>query len=150
MGLRKDRKGTIAMMDALIFIFLISLMGTWLFTIGNVMDTDEPMAKTVSDDFFSVEVGTKDLMYLNDTKVLPIETLIAASMNEERTEKITAFIAGTIHDLIPEAYGYDFTLEYNGHIMRFQRTSDRGLSSEYTQVHQIEGAGELISTMKIY
>ena len=150
MGLRKDRKGTIAMMDALIFIFLISLMGTWIFTIGNIAETGEPMAKTVSDDFFSVDVGTKDLMYLGDTKVLPVETLIAASMNEGMTGKVSAFVSGTMDDLIPEAYGYEFVLKYNGHTMRFQRTSDRELTSEYTEVHQIEGAGELISTLKIY
>ncbi len=150
MGLKKNRKGTIAMMDALIFIFLISLVGTWLFAFVNVEETEEPMAKTVSDDFFSIEVETKEIMWLSDTKVLPIGTLIAASMNEGRTSKTSEFIHATIEDIIPEVHGYDFTLEYRGNTMHFQRQSDRQLGSEYSGSVAIDGAGDLNYTLKIY
>ncbi len=150
MGLRKDRKGTIAMMDALIFIFLISLVGTWLFAYANATDTEEPMAKTVSDDFFSMEVRAYEITWLNDTKVLTVGTLIAASMNDGRTTMMSEFVSSTMEDMIPEAYGYNFTLEYNGNTMSFCRQSNRELSSDYSGTCPIEGAGELRYRLEIY
>ena len=74
------------MMDALIFIFLISLVGTWLFAYANATDTEEPMAKTVSDDFFSMEVRTYEITWLNDTKVLTISLGIAKLQTELSTD----------------------------------------------------------------
>ena len=84
MGLRKDRKGTVAMMDALFFIILITMAAGWLFSFYDVGEEEEPMAKRISDDLFMVEVRTCDLMDLKDTKVLPIATIgdLAYDVNE--------------------------------------------------------------------
>ena len=149
-GLRKNRKGMIAVFDALVFIVLLSLAATWLFVFTSISETEEPMAKTVSDDLFLVEVRTCDLMYLEDTKVLPIETLIAATMVDGRCQKTEQFISKTLEQLIPEVYGYDFILEYKGRALHFQRASDREMSSEYSEDHIIDGAGTLHSELKIY
>ena len=149
-GLRRDRKGAIAMFDALVFLFLLGMVATWLFAFGGIMEPEEPMAKTVSDDIFSMEVRTCDLMYLDDTKILPIETLISADMNSGGCGKLDPFLSATLEELIPEMYGYEFILEYGGHVIRYWRSSDRTLSSEYIEEHQIDGAGVLISTLRIY
>ena len=150
MGLRRDRKGMIAMMDAMILIILLSAATTWLFVFNETDDIEEPMAKTVSDDLFMIEVKTNDLTGLGDTKVLPIETLIASTMNSGDTERTERFIRSTLDALIPEVYGYELILEYNGHSMRFSRGGSGQMSSEYSSKHIIDGAGVLTSHMIIY
>ena len=149
-GLNRNRKGTVAIIDAMVFIVLLSVAATWLFVFTNITETEEPMAKTVSDDIFSMEVRTCDLMYLDDTKILPIETLISADMNSGGCGKLDPFLSATLEELIPEMYGYEFILEYGGHVIRYWRSSDRALNSEYIEEHQIDGAGVLISTLRIY
>ena len=150
MGLRRDRKGVVAMFDAMIFIVMLTVAATWLFVFTSMEEPEEPMAKTVSDDIFSVKVRTCDLLYLNDTKILPIDTLLAASMNSNRTEKTGTYLSELLDQLIPAVYGYEFTVEYNGHSMYFSRASDRELSSEYIDERVIDGAGTLRSDLKIY
>ena len=150
MGLRKDRKGMVAMFDAMIFIVLLTMAATWLFVFTSLEEPDEPMAKTVSDDIFSVEVRTCDLLYLNDTKILPLDTLLASSMNSGQTGKTEAYLSELLDQLIPAVYGYEFTLDYRGHSMYLCRHSDRELSSEYTDERIIDGAGTLISHLRIY
>ena len=150
MGLRRNRKGIIAVFDALVFIVLLSMAATWLFVFTSISETEEPMAKTVSDDIFLIEVRTCDLMYLEDTKVLPIETLIAATMIDGRCERTEQFISETLEQLIPEVYGYELLLEYSGRTLHFQRMSDREMSSEYSEDHVIDGAGTLHSELRIY
>ena len=149
-GLRKDRRGMIAVFDAMIFVLLLSMAATWLFVFSSMEDIEEPMAKTVSDDIFSMEMRTSDLMDLNDTKVLPIETLIAATMKNGHSERTERLLSETLDELIPQVYGYDFELEYEGHTMLFHRDSERELSSEYSSDYPVEGAGVLRSTLKIY
>ena len=150
MGLRKDRKGIVAMFDAMIFIVLLTMAATWLFVFTSLEEPDEPMAKTVSDDIFSVEVRTCDLLYLNDTKILPLDTLLASSMNSGQTGKTEAYLSELLDQLIPAVYGYEFTLDYKGHSMYLCRHSDRELSSEYIDERIIDGAGTLISRLMIY
>ena len=150
MGLNRNIKGTVAIIDAMVFIVLLSVAATWLFVFTNITETEEPMAKTVSDDLFSVEVRTCDLMDLEDTKVLPIGTLMAATMNVGKCERMERFLSETLDQMIPEVYGYEFMIEYNGHSMHFERQSGRELGSEYSQDHIIDGAGTLHSELKIY
>ena len=149
-GLSRNRKGMVAVFDAMIFIVLLSAAATWLFMYTELTDNEEPMAKTVSDDLFAVELRTCDLLPLGDTKVLPLSTIIAASMNSGDQDKVERFVFDTLKQLIPEIYGFEFTLEYNGHVIHLERTSDRGLSSEYSQDHIIDGAGTLRSTLKLF
>ena len=150
MGLRGNRKGTIAVIDAMVFIVLLSMAATWLFVYTNMSENEEPMAKTISDDIFAVEVRTCDLMDLEDTKVLPIETLIAATMNTGDYDRTERFLSVTLEQLIPGVYGYEFIIEYNGRSMHFERQSGRELGSEYAQDHIIDGAGTLHSVLRIY
>ena len=150
MGLRKDRRGMIAVFDAMVFVLLLSMAATWMFVFTSMDDIDEPMAKTVSDDIFSMEVRTSDLMDLSDTKVLPIETLIAATMKNGSTERTERLLSETLDELIPQVYGYDFELEYEGHTLCFQRDSERELSSEYGSEYPVDGAGVLRSSLRIY
>ena len=150
MGLRRDRKGMIAMMDALIFIILISMAASWLFFFNEDVEHEEPLAKTVCDDLFTVEAKTCDLMYLGDTKILPLRTLIAATMSDGRTEKTETFISSALEELIPPLYGYEMSMGYNGHTLRFERLSERPLSSEYLTQYDIEGTGTLEICLRLY
>ena len=150
MGLRGNRKGIVAMFDAMIFVVLLTMAATWLFVFTSLEEPEEPMAKTVSDDIFSVEVRTCDLLYLNDTKILPIDTLLAASMNSGQTGKTELYLSELLDELIPAVYGYEFTVEYKGHSMYLCRQSDRELSSEYSGERIIDGAGTLKSSLRIY
>ena len=150
MGLRNNRKGIVAMFDAMIFIVLLTTAATWLFVYTSMEEPDEPMAKRVSDDIFSVEVRTCDLLYLEDTKILPMDTLLAASMNSDRTGKTELYLSELLDQLIPAVYGYELTLEYSGHSMYLYRQSDRPMSSEYTAERQIDGAGTLTAMLRIY
>ena len=150
MGLRGNRKGIVAMFDAMIFVVLLTMAATWLFIFTSMEEPEEPMAKTVSDDIFSVEVRTCDLLYLNDTKILPIDTLLAASINSNQTGKTETYLSELLDELIPAVYGYEFTVEYKGHSMYLCRQSDRELSSEYSGERIIDGAGTLKSSLRIY
>lgn len=150
MGLRKDRKGIVAMFDAMIFVVLLTMAATWLFVFTSLEEPDEPMAKTVSDDIFSVEVKTCDLLYLNDSKILPMDTLLAASMNSGQTGKTETYLSELLDQLIPAVHGYEFTVEYRGHTMYLCRQSDRELISEYSDERIIDGAGTLRSCLRIY
>ena len=149
-GLKRNRKGMVAMMDAMIFLFLISLVATWLFAFSGIADTEEPMAKEITDDFFSMEVRTCDLMYLDDTKILPIGTLIAANMNTGEMERTEEFVSKVINDMVPDCYGYELILEYGGHSLSICRQSYRPMSSEYITDHEIDGADPLKSILRVY
>ncbi len=150
MGLRRNRKGIVAMFDAMIFVLLLTMAATWLFVFTSMGEPEEPMAKTVSDDIFSVKVRTCDLLNLNDTKILPIDTLLAASMNSNQIGKTQTYLSELLDQLIPAVYGYDFTVEYRGHSIHLSRHSDRELNSEYSDERIIDGAGTLKYTLRIY
>lgn len=74
-----NRKGSIAMIDAMIFIILLSAVSVTMF--ANIMPDnvhDGPNAKTVCDDLFSMKLDSSTLFDTEDTQILPISTLIAA------------------------------------------------------------------------
>lgn len=149
-GLKGNRKGMFAVIDALFFLCLMSLVVTGLFAYLSVTEQNESTAKTVSDDLFSMNVRTCDLSGTEDTNIHPIEVLIAAGINGGRGGMVKDFLYGILNDMIPLSAGFSLELEYNGVTLRVDRWSDRPMSSEFETEHSISGAGKLRSKMTLY
>lgn len=138
-----NRKGTVALIDAMVFLSLMSVVAVGIFAYIGYAEIEEPMAKSVTDDLFSVKVKASDLTDSEDSKLYPIAVLISANMASGDTEFTERYLAETMDCLIPEMYGYVLALGYEGHLLSVERTSLRDISSDYSSEINIDGAGTL-------
>lgn len=149
-SLKKDRKGMIAIIDALVFLTLMSAVAFGLFACTSDTNTEEPLAKTITEQLFDTEVRLNDLCDTGDSQIEPLYMIAAVNLNTGYTESTEDFIRDTLNILLPGFCGYDLTVEYNGHSFSISRGSDRELSSEYTTEIPIGDAGALSVRMMIY
>jgi hypothetical protein len=129
-------------MDALIFLTILSIVSTGLFSYIEMNETEEPLAKTVVDDLMSVKLQACDIYDTGDTRVFRLAELIAADINTGSTSEMGFFIKGSLDDMIPAALGYRAVFTYNGNQMTVSR-SDGNESSAYECKIEIEGGGSL-------
>ena len=150
MVLRKDSKGMIAFMDAMVFLTLLSIVAVCLFTYTSTMGADEPLAKTVSDQLYGSEVIACDVLDCKDTEAIPLPTAIAVGLRNGNTVDVEDILTRTLELMIPGIYGYELQLTYEGHSMTVYRRSGGEIISEYSSEISINGAGTLVSTLSIF
>lgn len=146
-----NRKGSIAMIDAMVFIILLSAVSITMFTgIESTEIRDEPLAKDVCDDFFSIRVSSSMLFDTEDAQIFPIAMLIASNINSGHTSEMKEFVKETMDDLIPEMYGYEISMGYDGKEITVERQGYRDLSSEYTCSQHVVGPKYLDVRIRLY
>lgn len=128
----------IALLDAMIFLIILAMVSASLFSYTSLYSEEsEPMAKNICDDFFATEHHANDVYGTDDTELYPIAVLIAANMNTEREDAVRSYVTEMMNGLIPEVYGYEMELEFNGKTVFLQRESTREITSEYSGTIEI-------------
>ncbi len=146
-----SRKGNIAMIDAMVFLILLSAVSVTMFTSTDTAEIrDEPIAKTVCDDLFSMRVSASILFDTDEGQILPISMLIASNMSSGHTDEMRAFVKGMMDELVPDMYGYELTMEYNGKKIDVGRQGQRDLSSEYTCSQHVVGPMYMDVHIRLY
>ena len=146
-----NRKGSIAMIDAMIFIILLSAVSVTMF--ANIMSDDVhdgPNAKTVCDDLFSMKLDSSTLFDTEDAQILPVSTLIAANMNSGHKEEMRSFIKRVMDDLVPDTYGYDISMTFKGDEMIVERHAGGDISSEYSCSQPVVGSMHMDVRIRLY
>ncbi len=146
----KNKKGVIALIDAMIFLVLIAVIGTSLFAYSAINDSTEPMAKTVCDDLFSMELHACDVYDTEDTQIYPVSVLLAANMNTKNESYVNDYVSKILDELIPKIYGFDMELKFNNNVVHLERSSNRELTSEYSETIEISHTEGLNVSLKIY
>lgn len=151
MALRNDRKGNIAIIDAIIFLMLLSAVSVTLFAYdGSDGIGDEPMAKKVCEDLFSVKVSSSVILDTTDTQVLPVAMLVAAGMSSGEEEKMSSLLKDMLDDMIPEIHGYEMIIDYNNHVIKMERQAYDSLSSEYECTQAVIGPMDMKVHIWVY
>ncbi len=146
-----SHKGNIAMIDAMVFLILLSAVSVTMFASTDTAEIrDEPMAKSVCDDLFSMRLSSSMLFDTGDEQILPISMLIASNMNSGHADEMMTFIKGMMDELVPSMYGYELTLEYKGKRIDVGRQGQRNLSSEYTCSQHVVGPMYMDVHIKLY
>ncbi len=128
----KNKKGMIAIMDALVFLVIMTIVATTIFSYSAFEQHNEPMAKSVCDELFSINLEAGDLYDTDDTTTYPISVLIAANLNTGNDERVETLIKNIMDGLVPEVYGYSISISLNEHIIIAERNATREMTSEYT------------------
>ena len=77
MKLRK--KGMISLMDAMIFITILSIAASAIFVYAP-NDSHEENAKDIHHDIFETKLKVSDVFDIQDTRVMPLSDLLAAHL----------------------------------------------------------------------
>lgn len=140
MVLRNDGKGMISLVDAMIFVTLLSIVSVSLFSFYASEYQEEPMAKNICNEIISIDLRASDVFETTDSDTYSISDLIASGINSDRTEKIESYIENSIDELIPINDGYRLTITYGDRTMEFEREMGSIVDSEYsTDVDIING-----------
>lgn len=150
MDLRRDRKGIVAIVDALVFISILSIAAFGLFAYSGCADTEEPMAESVSNDLFSMELMACDVYRTSDTSIYPLPTLIAVNMASGNTDSIGDFLKDTLDGLVPGYCGYSLTIGFLGNQMVVERQGMNELSSSHSSEFHIAGSEVMTYVLEIY
>ena len=133
-------RGMISIVDALIFISVLTVAATMLFAaMDHHSGTDDPMAGDIVDEFLSVELRSCDVFDTKDTVTYPSGVLLAAMVNSEdpHTE---GFVRTMLDSMVPNVYGYDVTIGYGERTMGTGRPADGDLTSRCrTSVPIVDG-----------
>ena len=131
-----NRSGMISMIDAVIFIAILSVASVMLFTFIHEEPCIDPMAGDVTDRFLSIELMPCDVMDSDDTVIRPLPILLAALINsgDPAAERISKDV---LDEMVPEPYGYVMTMTYDRKTVRTERHADRDLTSRCTTSVQI-------------
>lgn len=148
MVLRKDRKGMLATVDAMIFLTLLSVVATGMFSYISSEEAEQPLARSVSDDFFAIRLKASDVFSTDDSQIFPVADLIAANMNSGNSDTAQVFIHDTISEMVPPMYGYVFTITYNGMTLMSSRDGFSETSSYVTSI-EINGGRVLTAELVI-
>lgn len=146
-----SRKGNIAMIDAMVFLILLSAVSVTMFAGADHTEIrDEPIAKDICDDLFSMRLSPSMLSDTDDEQIFPIGVLIASNMNSGHTEDMRTFIREVMDDLVPYAYGYELSIGYNGKKIEVGRQGQRESSSEYSCSQHIVGSMYMDVHIRLY
>ncbi len=135
----------------MIFLMLLSAVSVTLFAYdGSDGMNDEPMAKKVCEDLFSVKVSSCVILDTTDTQVLPIALLIAAGMSSGEEDSMAEILSDMMDDMIPEIYGYEMSLVYEDKNITLGRQAHDALSSEYECTQAVIGPMDMKVHLWVY
>lgn len=109
-----NRKGMISIIDAIIFVSILSMVSVAMFSLADTdAHTENQMAGDIVDTFLSMELRSCDVMGTDDTATYPISILLASLINSDDPYALE-FVEGIFDGMIQEPYGYELMIEYDG------------------------------------
>ena len=124
-----NRKGMISIMDAVIFISLISVVAAMLFAFPHSDEYNRPTAGEVTEQFLSVELKASDVLDTDDSKTYPISMLIAAEINSGDTDAAAKMVKDVFDRIVPSGHGYTVEMEYEGKKIMVDRQRECDVTS---------------------
>lgn len=149
MDLSGDRKGMVAVMDTLIFLVIMSMVVIGIFSYTVTQEAEQPLAKTINDDFFSIRLKACDIYPTDDCQTYPIAELVAADLNSGLHGNAERYVKSTMDSMVPEMYGYTFTLKYGDNTMSVSREGG-DMTSCFSALIPIDGGGNLSADLTIF
>lgn len=148
--MKNNRKGIISLMDAMIFLTLLSIVSVAMFSFLSPETQDEPMAKTICEDFLSIRLKASDVFETEDSDVYSISEIIAADLIAGGSEKVYNFVKDSMDDLVPATYGYKMSFEFEGKTMILSKMGCGGNESAYEKEISIRGAESLFIAINLF
>lgn len=145
-----NRKGMISIIDAIVFLSMLSIICIALFTMSDAGSDDEmPDAWSVADRIMQVELKEYDCFDTDDNGNCSFAVIIASRIHQNDTEEITAIIQNILDDSIPGPYGYALSLEYEGKRIEIDKGEGEKDRSRYTGTCDIIGGKILKIDLRI-
>ena len=148
MDLSGNKKGMIAVMDTLIFLIIMSMVVVGIFSHNMTQETEQPLAKTINDDFFSIRLKASDIYPTDDGQTYPIADLIAADLNSGLHGNTERYIKNAMDTMVPGMYGYIFTLRYGDHMISISREG-KDMTSCFSTAIPVNGGEDLFVDLTI-
>ena len=144
--MRFNRKGMVAVMDAMFFVIILGIAISAIFAYMP-QEYDEPMAERVHNDLMRTELRTSDVFDINDTRILPIEEILAAHLTSGEGE-IEEYLYEVLRSMIPVSHGFVFECEFKGESLSVGN-SDGNVTSSYESQTDVAGS-TLFTSLKIF
>lgn len=147
MVLRRDRRGITGMVDAMIFIVIMSLVFSAMYA-NSVHETEDCRASEIANNLLSSKVRACDIMDSEDSKMLSMADAIAATAitgNVNAIAMMTSILDASVG--VPDSYL--FTATYNGKTLTIG--SERGLeTSGFEGEMAVTYGGVLKAELRLY
>jgi len=146
--LNPGKKGVASVIDAFMFITVITLIAAGMFAYSSLTSEEGAEAKALHDTFFDIELRTNDLFEETDTQSVRMCDLVAAHMASGKGD-VKEYAEGVLSSIIPPIYGYEFIFEYEGRVMII---GDGGctLRSQYSSEIVILGGKMMRTSLSLY
>jgi hypothetical protein len=129
--MRMNRKGMAAVMDAMLFIAVLGLAASAIF-VHISDDPDEPLAGRIHRDIFATELRVSDVFDADDSRVVPIDIIIAAHLSSGEGD-VEEYLRSLLRAMVPIPHGFELRCEFRGSVMTISEgggTPSSGYSSE--------------------
>jgi len=144
--MRTGRKGMVAVMDAMLFIVILGLAVSAIF-VYTADPGEEPLAERIHRDVFATELRVNDVFDVNDSRVVPVDYIIAAHLSSGEGD-IEQYLYDLLRAMVPIPHGFELTCEFRGSVMTI---SEGGEIPSSTCSSERTVAGEVLRTsLKIF
>jgi len=140
--MRINRKGIVAVMDAMLFIVILGLVVSAMFVYAPD-DPEEPIAEKVHNDIFATELRVNDVFDVNDSRVISIDYIIAAQL-ASGNGNIEPYLYELLRSMVPVSHGFELTCEYRGNVMIINESAGL-MTSRYSSERPV--AGDILRTV---
>ena len=110
--MRFDRKGMVAVMDAMFFIIILGIAVSAMFAYMP-QEYEGPSAERIHNDLMRTELQMSDVFDVNDTRIVSIDRLIAAHLSSGEGD-IEDYIFTVLRSMVPVTHEFMFVCSFNG------------------------------------
>ena len=142
MVLRNDRRGITGIVDAMIFIVIMSLVFSALYA-NSQHETEDCRAAEISGNLLSSKVRACDITDSEDSKMLPIADAMAIAVvtgNKNAVDMLTSVLDASVG--VPGSYL--FTMTYNGKTLSIGKES--GIQTSGFECESVVTYGGILKT----
>jgi hypothetical protein len=107
----RNRKGLTAMVDAMIFMVIMGILVVAMFSISNDEEYVMNEASEVSDQLFSAKLRISDIMDEEDSLIVPLTDLLAASIIIKENS-VSEYVRSVLDSLTERPGAYRLNLSY--------------------------------------
>jgi len=140
------KKGMVAVMDAMLFIVILGLAVSAIFVYTSE-DSEEPLAEKIHRDIFATEMRVSDVFDINDSRVVPVDYIIAAHLSSGEG-CIEEYLYDLLRTMVPVSHGFELICEFRGSVMTIGDVE--GIPSSSCSSERPVGGDTLRTLLKIY
>lgn len=135
--MKTDRKGTVAVMDAMLFIVILGLTVSAVF-VHSPHDSDDGLsAERIHRELFSVELQASDVFEVKDSRLLCMDEILAVHIGTSEGN-VPEIIFEMLRTMVPVSHGFFLDCIYDGSGLRIGDGSG-AVVSEYRKEFIVAG-----------